>query len=142
MKAWIAAFQQKPKQVFLVHGEEESKKTFAKLIHDELGYNPVVVMGNSEYELDMNDATIVNMEEAKQQASDDEDVQKVRNKISDIHTEIEDILFNANMAVESSIPQDKLVQINNIVQELEKATISLGTAVNESHSPQPGEKTE
>lgn len=139
---WIAAFEKKPKQVFLVHGEEESKKAFAKLIHDELGYDPVVVMGNSEFDLDMNDATIVNMEEAKQQAADDDDVQKVRNKISGIHTEIEDILYNANMAVESSIPEDKLVQINNIVQELEKATISLGTAVNESHGPQPGEVEE
>lgn len=139
--AWISAFQEKPKQVFLVHGELESKEAFAKLIHDKLGYDPVVVKGNSEFELDMSGVSVINMGEAIKAGADDEDVQKVRNKISDIHTEIEDILYNANMAVEQNIPQDKLVKINNIVQELEKATISLGTAVNEPNGAQPGEDT-
>ncbi len=41
--AWIAGFRQKPKQVFLVHGEEQSKIDFGKLIHDKLAYEPVVV---------------------------------------------------------------------------------------------------
>lgn len=137
--AWLAAFQQKPSQVFLVHGEEQSKKDFGKLIHDKLGYDPVVVLGNSEFELNMGDVSVVNMSEAVKAGADDEDVQKVRNKISGIHTEIEDILYNANLAMESSIPADKLVKINNIVQELEKATINLGTAVNEEHDTGAGE---
>jgi metallo-beta-lactamase family protein len=137
--AWLAAFQQKPSQVFLVHGEEQSKKDFGQLIHDKLGYDPVVVLGNSEFELNMGDVSVVNMSEAVKAGADDEDVQKVRNKISGIHTEIEDILYNANLAMESNIPADKLVKINNIVQELEKATINLGTAVNEEHDTGAGE---
>ena len=137
--AWLAAFQQKPSQVFLVHGEEQSKKDFGQLIHDKLGYDPVVVLGNSEFELNMGDVSVVNMPEAVKAGADDEDVQKVRNKISGIHTEIEDILYNANLAMESNIPADKLVKINNIVQELEKATINLGTAVNEEHDTGAGE---
>lgn len=131
--AWLSAFQQKPKQIFLVHGEEESKKDFAKLIHDKLGYDPIVVLGNSEFELDMDDIKVLNMSEAIKAGADDEDVQKVRNDISTVHTEIEDILYNANLAMESNMPQDKLVKINNIVQELAKATINLGTAVNDEH---------
>jgi len=137
--AWLAAFQQRPSQVFLVHGEEQSKKDFGKLIHDKLGYDPVVVLGNSEFELNMGDISVVNMTEAVKKGAEDEDVQKVRNKISGIHTEIEDILYNANLAMESNIPADKLVKINNIVQELEKATINLGTAVNEEHDTGAGE---
>lgn len=128
---WISKFEQKPKQVFLVHGEEQSKKDFAKLIHDKLGYDPVVVLGNSEFEIDMNEVKVLNMEEAVKESATDDDVQKVRNKISGIHTEIEDVLYNANLAMGNALPEDQLVKINNIVQELEKATINLGSAVNE-----------
>ena len=34
---WLSGFQQKPKQIFLVHGELDSKQDFAKLIHENLG---------------------------------------------------------------------------------------------------------
>ena len=65
--AWLAGFRQKPKQVFLVHGEEDSKKDFGKLIAEKLGYDPVVVLGNSEFELDMNTAQLLNYEEAEKE---------------------------------------------------------------------------
>lgn len=128
--SWISGFEKPPKQVFLVHGEEEAKLTFASLVKEKLGYEPIVVMGNSEYEIDMNDVSVVNMEEAKKTAAEDEEVQKVRNKIAGIHMDLESILYNANMAMQSELSEEKLVKINNIVQELEKATINLGSAVN------------
>ena len=129
--SWLAGFRQKPKQIFLVHGEEESKKDFGKLIHDKLGYEPVVVLGNSEFELDMNTAQILNYEQAEQEAVEDEEIQAVRRKISDIHSGIESILYNTDLAMGRNISQEKLVKINNIVQELAKATMVLGSAVTE-----------
>lgn len=129
--AWIGAFQQKPKQVFLVHGEEDSKKDFAALIQDKLGYEPVVVMGNSEFELDMNTATVVNFEEAMKMAAQDDEVQKVRCSIAEIHNDLESILYHANLAAGGEITEAKLNQINNVIQELKKATMVLGTTVTE-----------
>lgn len=38
-----------------------------------------------------------------------------------------------------TIAKEKLVQINNVVQELEKATINLGTAVNIRDEEMPAE---
>ncbi len=128
---WIGAFQQRPKQVFLVHGEEDSKKDFAALITDKLGYNPVVVMGNSEFELDMNTAQVVNYEEAMKMAAEDDEVQKVRRSIADIHNDLESILYHANLAMGGDITESKLNQINNVIQELKKATMVLGTTVTE-----------
>ncbi|MCI7412358.1 MAG: MBL fold metallo-hydrolase [Clostridiales bacterium] len=132
---WISGFQQPPRQIFLVHGEEQSKKDFAKLIHDKLGYDSIPVLGNSEFELDMNDVRVLNMTEAVQTAAEDEDVQKVRSKISEIETELEGILYNTSLAMSQSMSEEKLVRINNVVQELEKATINLGTAVNQREEP-------
>lgn len=129
--SWLAGFRQKPKQIFLVHGEEDSKKDFGKLISDKLGYDPVVVLGNSEFELDMNTAKILNFEEAEEAAVEDEEIQAVRRQISDIHNDIESILYNTDLAMGRNISPDKLVKINNIVQELAKATMVLGSAVTE-----------
>ena len=129
--AWLAHFEQKPKQIFLVHGEEESKKDFAKLVNEKLSYEPIVVMGNSEFELDMNKSEIVNMDSAREQAAEADKIQKVRDKLSSIHLDLEQILYSANLAVEGSISDKKINTINNIIQELEKSTINLATAVNE-----------
>ena len=129
--AWLAHFEQKPKQIFLVHGEEESKKDFAKLVNEKLSYEPIVVMGNSEFELDMNKSEIVNMDSAREQAAEADKIQKVRDKLSSIHLDLEQILYSANLAVEENISDKKITLINNIIQELEKSTVNLATAVNE-----------
>ena len=83
--------------------------------------------------------SIVNLEEATTLGADDEDVQKVRNKISDISNELQSILYNARLSMGDTIAKEKLVQINNVVQELEKTTINLGTAVNIRDEEMPAE---
>ncbi len=128
---WISSFRQQPKQTFLVHGEDDSKKDFAKLVKDKLGYDPVVVLGNSEFELDMESSTLLNFDEANKKAVEYDEIQAVRSKISDIHNDMEHILYNADLAMAQDIDEDKIIKINNIIQELEKATINLGTVVNE-----------
>ncbi len=128
---WISSFRQQPKQTFLVHGEDDSKKDFAKLVKDKLGYDPVVVLGNSEFELDMESSTLLNSDEANKKAVEYDEIQAVRSKISDIHNDMEHILYNADLAMAEDIDEDKIIKINNIIQELEKATINLGTVVNE-----------
>lgn len=133
--SWIAGFRQKPKQVFLVHGEEDSKKDFAELIHGRLGYDPVVVLGTSEFELDLNTARLLNYEEAEEEGYRDEEIQNLRNKIASIHGDIESILYNADLTMGKHISEDKMIKINNIVQELEKATMVLGSTVTEEDRP-------
>ena len=133
--AWIAGFVQPPKQLFLVHGEEESKFAFAKLVDEKLGYTPVVVMGNSEYELDMNSAKIVNYKEAEEEGIWYEEVQKTRNKLAEIHNNLEHILYNVDLAMGGRhLTEDQMVEVKNIVQELDKATLNLGETVTEHHN--------
>lgn len=129
--SWLAGFRQKPKQIFLVHGEEDSKKDFGRLIKEKLGYDPVVALGNSEFELDMNTAQLLNYEEAEKEGVTYEEVQDVRRQISSIHRNIENILYNTDLAMGENVSEEKLVRINNIVQELAKATLVLGSTVTE-----------
>lgn len=141
---WLSGFEKKPEQLFLVHGEEEAKLTFAKLVHDKLGYDPIPVMGNSEYELkqDENDLTLLNEEEAEEAAASDEDIQKVRNQIAEIHSELERIIFNAQIALEKNMSEEKLQKINNIVQDLNKSSMDLASTVLEEKSEQQPEKND
>ncbi|HIU24929.1 MAG TPA: MBL fold metallo-hydrolase [Candidatus Copromorpha excrementigallinarum] len=132
--AWLKGFKKEPKHIFLVHGESESKADFAKTVEKELGYHPVVVTGNSEFLLEKDE--IVNMEQAMKEAVDEETKIKTKNNISDIHSRIEDILYNANLALEDDISTERLAKINNIVLELEKSTINLGAAISEEDRPE------
>ena len=126
---WISGFEQKPSQIFLVHGEEASKHAFADLIKDKLHLDGTVVEGNSEFELET--SKIINKEEAMKTGAKDEEVQNVRGKLADIHTQIEDILANTNFVMNQGLSEDKMVKINNVILELEKATINLGSTVTE-----------
>ena len=127
---WLGGFRQEPKHIFLVHGENDSKEDFAKTVKEQLGYEPVVVHGNSEYVLEENE--IVSMKQTVEDDMDAEAANAARSTLTGIHRRIEDILYNANLAIDGKMPHDKLMQINNIIQELEKSAINLGAAVSES----------
>ena len=126
---WLGGFRQQPKHIFLVHGENDSKEDFAKTVKEQLGYEPVVVHGNSEYVLEENE--IVSMKQTVEDDMDAEAANAARSTLTGIHRRIEDILYNANLAIDGKMPHDKLIKINNIIQELEKSAINLGAAVSE-----------
>ena len=126
---WLGGFQKEPKYIFLVHGEPDAKEEFAETVKAKLGYEPVVVRGNTEFHLEKDE--IVNLEQAMADAVDEETLSNTRNNLADIHRRIEGILYNANLAVGGEISPEKLAEINNIVLELEKSTINLGAAVSE-----------
>jgi len=129
--SWLSGFREKPSEIFLVHGEAESKLEFAKIIRQELGYEPTVVQGFSEFELVNH--KIVNKEQAMKEAIDAENIVDIKKRIADIHDDIEHILYNTQLAVAEDIPPEKAAQIKNIVLELEKLSLNLGSAVTLGH---------
>lgn len=126
---WLGGFQKEPKHIFLVHGEPDAKEAFAGTVKEQLGYDPVVVQGNSEFILEKDE--ILNKEEALQDAMDSEALEGIKKNIGDIHRRLEDILYNAHLAVNGELSPEKLAQINNIVLELEKNSVNLGAAITE-----------
>lgn len=129
---WLKGFRSEPKEIFLVHGESEAKESFAKEIKRQTGYDPVVVRGNSEYILEKDEQMSVG--EAMEDAVDEETLNNLRNNLFKIHRGIEDILYNTKLAVGEDISKEKLAKINNMVLELEKSTINLGSAVSDDET--------
>ena len=137
---WLKGYQKEPKHIFLVHGEMEAKEDFAKTVEEELGYQPVVVRGNSEYVLEKDE--VVDMSDAMRDDVDVEMLNDVRTNLYDIHRRIEDILYNAKLAVGEDMSSEKLSQINNMVLELEKSTINLGAAVTDNKKTENSERNQ
>lgn len=126
---WLSGFQKVPKHVFLIHGEEESKKAFAYTVKEKLGYDPIVVTEQSEYVLEKDE--IVDSRIIENDGLQEEIISNTQDTLTDIHSRIEDILYNAKLAVGKDISPAKMTKINNLVMELEKSTINLGAVINE-----------
>lgn len=124
---WLEGFQVKPKQIFLVHGEEDSKNDFAAKVKEKFGYDTVVIHSNSEFDLPT--GTCLSKEEVQEDLMDEEDIENLKTKIEAIRSELGNILENAKGVVEEKSSVDKLQQINSIVLELEKASLNLGSSI-------------
>ncbi len=139
--AWLKGFQVEPKKIFLVHGEPQVKIDFAETVKQALGYEPIAVNVNSEYELEAGGASVT-MEEAMEEAVDEKVVNDTRDNLYNVRRRLEDIIYNTNLSVDHNTSADKLARMNNIILELEKAAINLGAAISESDESDGIELTE
>lgn len=121
---WLAGFQKVPKEIFLVHGEEESKIQFAKAVKESLDYNCTVVKGDMEVTLSKQD--VVSVEEIRKELVSPEVLSDIRKRISSVHNALETILYNTQLAVGSNLTPEQVKDINNVIIELEKNTYGLG----------------
>ncbi len=138
---WLKGFQKLPKQLFLVHGEPEVKIEFAKTVKEQIGIDAIPVNVNSEYELEESGG-IVTKKEAIADAVDEKRVNEARENLYNVRRRLEDILYNANLSVDKGTDPEKLARINNIIMELEKSVINLGSAISESDESENVELTE
>lgn len=124
---WLSAFEKPPKKIFLVHGEEESKKGFAYTVKQTLGYDCTVVEDVSEYNLDSD--LLLSIEDMKNKIVTEEHLREVKHRLSKIHDDLEAVLYNAHLAVVDGSTQEKINEIYNMILELDKSSLKLGSAV-------------
>lgn len=127
--AWACGFQKQPKQFFLVHGENQSKLDLAESIKKETGMEPTVVTEVSEYELET--GILLSRDERMREMVDEEMLEAVRKRISDLHFDMEDLLYRASLSANRSDSPARLAEINNKLLELEKSAMGLGTALSD-----------
>ena len=88
-----------------------------------------MVTEQSEYVLEKDE--IVDSRIIENDGLQEEIISNTQDTLTDIHSRIEDILYNAKLAVGKDISSAKMTKINNLVMELEKSTINLGAVINE-----------
>jgi metallo-beta-lactamase family protein len=114
---WLSGFKEKPKKIFLVHGEEEAKKSFATTVKSILGFDCTVVEDVSEYSLD-DEAVIVdgikNRIDAKNQ------INTLKDNLEDIHDELDNLLAIPGIGIKEAFPDEKLDDIAALTRDLEQ----------------------
>ena len=124
---WIGSFEQKPKQVFLVHGEQESKDAFAFTLREKLGMDPVVVTDISEFELESGD--MISMEETIKDVMDAESMDKLRLRVASVQDELNSLIKTQEAIPDKEMSAEKLSEIKNLILSLEKDAVNLSSAL-------------
>ncbi|MDD4201051.1 MAG: MBL fold metallo-hydrolase RNA specificity domain-containing protein [Eubacteriales bacterium] len=134
---WLRGFQKAPKEIFLVHGEPDAKLDFAKTVKDQLGYDTIPVIVNSEYELEIGGSEVNSMKEAIAEAIDLKKINDTRDNLCGIRRRLEDIIYNTNLKIEATRDPEKIARINNLILELDKFAINLEAIISEGDE-EPG----
>lgn len=137
--SWLKGFRRKPSQLFLVHGEEESKMELADTIRKETGMEPTVITQVSEFEIV--NGEVVGVEKIYEDAIDTEAVEAARARIGEIHNQIEPLLYSTNLALGEVMSPEKMSRINDLILELQKVSLNLGSEITAKEDP-PAETNE
>ncbi|MBR5925979.1 MAG: hypothetical protein IKZ78_01325 [Firmicutes bacterium] len=68
-------------------------------------------------------------ESAESDFASDEDIEELRRRISAMHEELENILYNTHLAVGGEVSTKRMSELMNQVAELEKDVFGLGAAI-------------
>lgn len=128
---WLGGFEKEPKGIFLVHGEPEVKLDFARTVKEKLGYDAVAVNENSEFELKTEGTENITMKQVLAEDIDEKAINNARDTLYSVSRNLEDIIYNSDLNIGVDTDPEKLAKINNIIRELEKATVNLGAVLSE-----------
>jgi metallo-beta-lactamase family protein len=131
---WLKGFKKKPIKIFLVHGETDSKKGFAEIVKEKLGYDCVTIEGVSEF--DLSSDKISTVKEIAARPINTVHLLEIKDRIAKVHEELEGILYNTRLFVDEKIENERMVDISNIMLELEKNTMGLASEISLETKPQ------
>lgn len=72
---------------------------------------------------------------------DQETLGNIKEKIAEVHGQLENVLYNSSLKVGEDISPEQLVEINNLVQRLDKNTLDLGAALTENSNNETAGET-
>jgi metallo-beta-lactamase family protein len=140
---WLRGFKEKPKTVFIVHGEENSKLNFAKEVKETLGIHCIVPEYNVGYEIVKSKSVeeaieVVHVEEHKTTATAKTSAKVNVKLINDLKTDLEELkqIFNhsydnTKKYLEGNISIEDYKKINNTIIDLENELINLTMLTND-----------
>lgn len=136
---WLSGFKEKPKKIFLVHGEEEPKKIFAETVKNTLGYDCTIVEDVSEYVL--GEAEEVVCDGIKSRIDTKKQLLQIKTNLQDMSDELDSLLSEPGMKTKEILTKEKVEDISDLSSDLEKILTKLKSVVGEKDLQQE-EKTD
>lgn len=139
---WLKGFTEKPRTVFIVHGEQESKLNFADEVKEKLGLNCIVPEYNVVYDIKKSDKSD-RVEKISMAVTSSRSALPAKGSVNeklmdDLRADIEELkqLFDvaaerAKKHLNENINMDDYKKINNAVIDLENEIINLTMLAND-----------
>lgn len=129
---WLKGFKEKPKTVFIVHGEQDSKINFAKEVKETLGMNCIIPEYNIIYEIKKSK----NIEKVPVSGPksitlpysnkvNEKRISDLSNDINELKEMFEIAVERAQVHIKENISIDDYKKINNAIIDLENEIINL-----------------
>jgi len=124
---WLGGFNAKPREIFLVHGEDGVKTDFAKKIKETIGYDTTVIRDYSTYELET--GVLVTAESIASDAMGHKQQDALIARVEEVHKDLESILYQSRLLADQQMSAERIAEINNVLIALEKETVNLGSTI-------------
>ena len=127
---WIKKFKQKPKKIFIVHGEDESKKEFARQIKLQCNTETIIPTKNFEYNLTKDekisgyDLVTDRFEEAHEKA-DPEKVNKLEEQMIKLKDLFEGSVNLTDDYMNAGVNVEEYNELKNHLLEIEEKILNL-----------------
>jgi metallo-beta-lactamase family protein len=127
---WLRGFEEKPKKVFLVHGETESKSSFAEEIEKTLGLSCIIPEYNKVYDIkkqiDVKEIAIDEVKEASPRTADISQIEDLKKEIEKMKDIFEKTMANTKVYLEDDkVNSEKYKEISNNIIALENEILNL-----------------
>ena len=129
---WVGGLRQEPNAIFLVHGETSAKHALAESIRQSFGYESVVINAVSEF--DLLEGLQMSRQDMLRGFAGEEQMISVRERLANVHMELESILYNTRLAFSDDLPPERVLSISDALLALEKDALNLGSAVTQEIS--------
>lgn len=130
---WLRGFSDKPKKVFLVHGEAESKLSFAEEIEKTLKLSCIIPEYNKVYETKkqqvIKEIAVEEVEETRPRSIDASQIEDLKKEIEKIKEIFEKTMANTKDYIEDdNLNAKKYKDISNNILALENEILNLSMA--------------
>lgn len=129
--SWLSSIKGKPKQIYLVHGETDAKKSLKRSIERKFNIDCIIPNSYNIYDIEINKATIIEkigynhtLSKSLQQANTDK-INKLKIKVLRLKKLCDKSLQLTSESLKSNVSIEKYNKINNQLIDLEKEIMDL-----------------
>jgi metallo-beta-lactamase family protein len=123
---WIEGFKEKPGQVFVVHGERESKEAFAKAVRERFGIDTVIPRYNVVYDIKKKNHVDELVLETDKEEFTDKHIQELLKEVKELKKAFERALENTEEYLQlEDVNLEEIKRLNNNIKSLENEIMNL-----------------
>ncbi len=131
---WLRGFKNKPKNVFVVHGEPESKEEFSKNVDETLGISCIIPQYNTIYDIKAVSVEEIKIEGAERVAVEDKyriidsdkQIKELENDVKELKKMFENALkLTEGHLNKNDLNRETINKINNNIKEIENEILNL-----------------